>query len=108
VIVSVEHLVSNDEIRSHPESTVIPAFCVDAVCEVPFGSYPGNMPGEYYSDEEHLRLWLEVEKDEAEFSKFLKKYIFDTPDFESYLQLCGGMNRIRELRALELLVPPAH
>lgn len=107
VIVSVEHLVSNDEIRSHPESTIIPAFCVDAVCEVPFGSYPGNMPGEYYSDEEHLRLWLEVEKDEAEFSTFLKKYIFDTPDFESYLRLCGGMNRIRELRALELLVPQA-
>src|SRR5208337_4926337 len=50
---------------------IIPAFCVDAVCEVPFGSYPGNMPGEYYSDEEHLRLWLEVEKDEAEFRKLL-------------------------------------
>jgi hypothetical protein len=48
-----------------------------------------------------------VEKDEAEFSRFLKKYIFDTPDFESYLQLCGGMNRIRELRAVELLVPQA-
>jgi glutaconate CoA-transferase subunit A len=108
VIVSVEHLVSNDEIRSHPESTVIPAFCVDAVCEVPFGSYPGNMPGEYYSDEEHLRLWLEVERDEAEFSKFLKKYVYDAGDFESYLQLCGGMKRIRELRALELLVPQAH
>jgi hypothetical protein len=54
-----------------------------------------------------LRLWLEVEKDEVEFSKFLKKYIFDAPDFESYLWLCGGMSRIRELRALELLVPQA-
>jgi glutaconate CoA-transferase subunit A len=105
VIVSVEHLVSNDDIRSAPDSTMIPAFCVDAVCEVPFGSYPGNMPGEYFSDEEHLRLWLQAEKNEAEFSNFVKKYILDVPDFESYLQLCGGMNRIRELRALELLVP---
>jgi glutaconate CoA-transferase subunit A len=66
------------------------------------------MPGEYFSDEEHLRLWLEVEKDEAEFSKFLEKYIFDVPDFEGYLRVCGGMKRIRELRALELLVPQAN
>lgn len=107
VIVSVEHLISNDEIRSHPESTIIPAFCVDALCEVPFGSYPGNMPGEYFSDEEHLRFWLKVEEDEAEFSRFLDKYIFGVPDFESYLQLCGGMDRIRKLRAQELLVPQA-
>ena len=28
-----------------------------------FGSYPGNMPYEYFSDEIHLRQWLDVEKD---------------------------------------------
>jgi glutaconate CoA-transferase subunit A len=105
VIITTERIVSTDEIRSAPQATVIPALCVDAVCEVPFGSYPGNMPGEYFSDEEHLRMWLEVEKDVAAFSAFLKKYIYDVPDFESYLQLCGGMDRIAKLRALELLVP---
>ena len=42
--------------------TVIPFFCVDAVCEVPYGSYPGNMPYEYFSDEEHIREWLKVER----------------------------------------------
>lgn len=105
VIITTERIVSTDEIRSAPQATVIPALCVDAVCEVPFGCYPGNMPGEYFSDEEHLRMWLEVEKDVAAFSAFLKKYIYDVPDFESYLQLCGGMNRIAKLRALELLVP---
>ena len=30
------------------------------MCEVPYGSYPGNMPGEYYSDEAHLRAWLDA------------------------------------------------
>ena len=47
------------EIRRDPTQTVIPFYCVDAVCEVPFGSYPGNMPYEYFSDEEHLRHWLD-------------------------------------------------
>jgi glutaconate CoA-transferase subunit A len=105
LIITAERLVSNDEIRSAPNSTVIPSFCVDAVCEVPFGSYPGNMQDEYYSDEEHLRHWLRVEEDEKEFEAFLKAYIYDVPDFEGYLQLCGGIGRMRELRAQELLLP---
>jgi len=105
VIITCERIVSNDEIRMVPESTVIPSFCVDAVCEVPYGSYPGNMPGEYFSDEKHLRQWLTVEKDESRLREFLKKYIYDVPDFESYLQLCGGIERMRQLRAQELLIP---
>src|SRR5439155_22612161 len=63
VIVTCERLIPADEIRRDPSQTVIPFFCVDAVCEVPFGSYPGNMPYEYFSDEEHLRAWLEAEAD---------------------------------------------
>ena len=54
VIVTAERLIDNDDIRAAPHATLIPSFCVDAVCEVPCGSYPGNMPGEYFSDEEHL------------------------------------------------------
>ena len=61
LIVTCERLIPDDEIRRDPSRTVIPFFCVDAVCEVPYGSYPGNMPYEYFSDEEHLRRWLDVE-----------------------------------------------
>jgi glutaconate CoA-transferase, subunit A len=102
LIVTAERLVSNREIRSSPHETVIPSFCVDAVCEVPYGSYPGNMPGQYFSDEEHLRLWLEAEKDEEEFERFLDRYLYGVEDFESYLGRCGGAARMRELRVLEL------
>jgi len=105
LIITTERIISNDEIRSAPHKTVIPSFCVDAVCEVPYGSYPGNMPGEYFSDEEHLGEWLRVEKDLDEFKMFLKKYIYDVPDFESYLRLCGGMERMKQLRAQELMLP---
>jgi glutaconate CoA-transferase subunit A len=105
LIITTERLVSNDEIRSAPNATVIPSFCVDAVCEVPYGSYPGNMQGEYYSDEGHLCQWLEAERHEAGFKSFLSKYIYDVPDFESYLRLCGGIERIKQLRAQELLLP---
>jgi glutaconate CoA-transferase subunit A len=104
LIVTCERLIPSDDIRREPTHTVIPFFCVDAVCEVPFGSYPGNMPYEYFSDEEHLRRWLEVEKDPAVYQEFLNEYLFGVSDFNEYLQKCGGLPRLQELRRQELLL----
>jgi glutaconate CoA-transferase subunit A len=104
VIITCERLIPSEEIRRDPSLTAIPFLCVDAVCEVPYGSYPGNMPYEYFSDEPHLRRWLEVEKDEAEYLRFLDEYIFGLPDFAAYLQKCGGLPRLQELRRQEFLL----
>ncbi|MBM4072748.1 MAG: CoA transferase subunit A [Planctomycetes bacterium] len=104
LIVTCERLISDDEIRQDPSRTFIPFYCVDAVCEVPFGSYPGNMPYEYFSDEDHLARWLAVERDPAEHKAFLDKFIHGVRDFSEYLQQCGGMTRLQELRRQELLL----
>ena len=101
VIVSAERIVSTDEIRSAPNATAIPAFCVDAVCHVPYGSYPGNMAGEYFSDEVHLKAWLDAEQDAEAYRAFLDKYLYGVDCFESYLEICGGEERLAELRRLE-------
>jgi glutaconate CoA-transferase subunit A len=104
LIVTCERLIPNDEIRSDPTRTAIPFFCVDAVCEVPFGSYPGNMPYEYFSDEEHVRAWMDAEEDEDHYRAFLDKYLFQVRDFNEYLSLCGGLARLQVLRAREFLL----
>lgn len=104
LIITCERLIPNAEIRRDPTQTVIPFYCVDAVCEVPYGSYPGNMPYEYFSDEKHLQMWLSIERDEQEFLQFLDKYILGTKDFHEYLQLCGGLPRMQELRRQEFLL----
>jgi glutaconate CoA-transferase subunit A len=104
LIITCERLIPNDEIRQDPSRTIIPFFCVDAVCEVPFGSYPANMPYEYFSDEEHMRLWLNVERDPERFKTFLDQYIYGVKDFNEYLQLCGGLTRMQQLRQQELLL----
>src|SRR6059058_6381235 len=98
LIITCERLIPNEEIRRDPSRTVIPFFCVDAVCEVPFGSYPGNMAYEYFSDEKHLCQWLQAEKDLNEFRKFLDTYIYGVKSFAEYLQRCGGLERLQELR----------
>ncbi|RPI60822.1 MAG: CoA transferase subunit A, partial [Planctomycetaceae bacterium] len=105
VIISAEEIVSEDVIRSDPSRTKIPATIVDAVVEAPYGSFPGNMPGLYFADEDHIQQWLEVEKDPVAFKAFLDKYIYGVKDFYEYLELCGGIRRIMELSREERMLP---
>ena len=104
LIITCERLIPNDEIRNDPTLTVIPYYCVDAVCEVPYGSFPGNMPYEYFSDEEHLKAWLAAEKNESTYLDFIEKYILSVDDFYGYIDACGGLPRMQELRRQEFLI----
>jgi glutaconate CoA-transferase, subunit A len=103
LIITAERIISNEEIRSNPGLTIIPYYLVDAVCEEPYGSYPGNMAYEYFSDEEHLKEWLKVEKDPVEFRKFLDKNIYKCKNHIEYINLNGGMEKMLALRNKELL-----
>jgi glutaconate CoA-transferase subunit A len=104
VLLTAERIISNDEIRNDPSLTRIPYYAVDAVCEVPYGSYPANMPYLYFSDERHLMEWMESEKDPVAHQKFVDKYIRNTNDFHEYLHLCGGLRRMIELERLERMI----
>ena len=101
LIITCERLIPNDEIRRDPTRTVIPFYCVDAVCEVPFGSYPGNMPYEYFSDEEHIAAVDGCRRRPGVHRRILAEAFFGVKDFTEYLQLaaawrgcrsCGGRN----------------
>lgn len=104
VIITTERLIGSHDIRLNPTRTLIPYFLVDAVIEIPYGSYPGNMAYEYFSDEAHLADWLRVEKDPEAFRQFLDAHIYGVANFEEYLERCGGMARMKELRRREALV----
>ncbi len=103
LIITTERMVDTEEFRRDPRKTGIPYWQVDAVCHVPFGSYPGNMPFEYFSDERHLAEWIIAERDEAAFTAFLDKYIYGVDSFADYLDLAAGDERLAELRKLEIL-----
>ncbi|TAL33163.1 MAG: CoA transferase subunit A [Spirochaetes bacterium] len=107
VILTAERIIHNDEIRRKPHETFIPFWCVDAVVEVPYGSYPGNMPYEYFSDEEYLKQWLTIEKDPDGFRKFFNEQIMETTDFNGYLGLNGGIDKMLKLRAIEHMIDKA-
>ena len=103
LIITCERLISNDEIRRDPSYTVIPYWCVDAVCEVPYGSYPGNMYAEYFSDEEHIREWMKTEEDPVAFKKFIEKNIYSCKDHFEYIEKNGGIHKLLKLRDKEFM-----
>ena len=104
LIITTERLISNDEIRRDPTSTVIPYFLVDAVCEVRYGAYPGTMAYEYFSDEEHLQEWFKVQEDPEEFRRFLNRNIYECADHWEYVQRNGGLEKMNALRRKELML----
>ncbi len=103
LIITTERLISNEEIRQKPDRTIIPYYLVDAVIEVPYGAYPSNMAYEYFSDEDHLKEWLAAEKDPGTLEAFLQKNIYGVKDHWEHLEVNGGIKRLQELRAMELL-----
>ncbi len=104
VIITTEKLISNKEIRKNPHLTRIPYYLVDAVCHVPFGGYPGTMPGEYFSDEDHLKEWLQAETNPDAFRAFVNRNIYECKNHEDYINCNGGLEKIKQLRKKELLL----
>lgn len=104
LIITCERLIAHDDIVKKPHMTQIPYFLVDAVCEVPYGAFPGTMPNEYFSDEEHLKEWMQIEKDIEDFDLFLKENIFECNSFQEYIVRNGGIDRMLSLRRKEFMI----
>lgn len=101
VIITTEKIVPTEFFRQNPEKTTIPFYQVDALVHVPYGSYPANMPYEYFMDVDHLRAFLKAAEDEKTFEEFLDQNIYSCKDFYEYLDKCGGIKRMEYLRDLE-------
>ncbi|NHN29149.1 CoA transferase subunit A [Paenibacillus agricola] len=83
-IVSVEQIVSPEELKK-AEGSRIPAAFVTAVVHVPFGAHPTSCPGIYKIDNTHIRHYLEASKSETGFEDYLHRYVTAPKDHEAYL-----------------------
>lgn len=101
LILSAEQIVPTDQIRQHPDRTLIPYFLVDAVVEAPFGSHPGEMCYLYERDEPAIREWVEASRSEQGTRAFLQRTILDVASHQEYLELYGA----ERLQALAADVP---
>lgn len=106
VIVTTEQIIDDEEIRRDPRQTAVPFYLVDAVCEVPYGAHPCQMPYQYFFDEAHIRQWMTMSRTEEGTQEYMQKYVLDVTDFNQYLDRIGGLRRLTWLRRIELLQAP--
>jgi acyl CoA:acetate/3-ketoacid CoA transferase alpha subunit len=97
VIVTAEKIVDTEVIRAQPDRTVIPFYIVDAVCEVPFGAHPTQMPYQYFFDEEHIAEWLSAAETPEGVATYFDRYVFGVRDFQEYLERVGGKEKLEYL-----------
>jgi acyl CoA:acetate/3-ketoacid CoA transferase alpha subunit/acyl CoA:acetate/3-ketoacid CoA transferase beta subunit len=100
-IVTVERVV--DDLRDHADLVRIPAHCVLAVCEAPFGAhpgglYPGDLPVEGYGED--YEFWVEARAATRrdDFSDWIHQWVLDVADPSDYVKRLGP-ERVAALRA---------
>lgn len=106
VLISTEEIVDPEVIQNEPSRTVIPYYLVDAVCEVPFGAHPTNMPYLYFFDEEHIAEWLDLSQTPQGTDEYFERYVYSVQDFEEYLERVGGVRKLNYLRRVEQFKAP--
>jgi glutaconate CoA-transferase, subunit A len=99
VLVTTEELIDADEVRRHPDRTVIPGFVVDALALAPFGSFPHECYGLYEADVDHFQTYTDAinARGMAAVAEHLERYVYAPESWDHYLALFGGV-RLAEQR----------
>ena len=101
VIVSAEEIIDTDEIRSNPGLTKIPYWCVDAVVDAPFGSYPGTMPGYYGSDPMGVMECFGALR--GDIQAHLEKWIYGVSSHRELLEKHVGVAKMLDMQKREVI-----
>jgi len=89
IIVSVERLVENEEIRRNPHLTVLPDFVVDAIVEAPWGGHPWAVQGFYDVDVDFRREYAQAIRSDEAFDKWLNEWVYEVKNHTSYIHKLG-------------------
>lgn len=85
-IITCEEIVSDAEIRSDPNRTVIPGFLVTAVVEEPGGALPSSVQGYWRRDFEPFLRYHRDSRTVEGFNAWLREWVLGIPDRASYLR----------------------
>jgi glutaconate CoA-transferase, subunit A len=97
-IVTVEEVVSTEEIRKQPAKTKVPGFQVDLVIEAPLGAHPCSCAPDYVFDPWHIMKYMQASTTPETFAQYIDQYV-KKPEFD-YLEAIGGMKQAAILRRL--------
>ncbi|MBI4494249.1 MAG: CoA transferase subunit A [Chloroflexi bacterium] len=106
VLVTAEQIIDDEEVRRHPERTVIPGIVVDAVVEAPFGAFPGECYGLYETDFSHFDAYVAGINARGLDSvrEYLEHFVYGPATHQEYLRLFDPEVLARQQRAARELV----
>jgi glutaconate CoA-transferase subunit A len=107
VIVTAEEIVAPEQLSAQPDRVTLPHFLVDAVVDVPFGSYPHECYGLYEADFEHFNQYVDRIKNDGEdgVRNYLQEFVFGIDGHDDFLdrfpvsKIVGAQRVARELVA---------
>jgi glutaconate CoA-transferase subunit A len=106
VIVTAEEIVDHEDIERTGDRTLIPHFKVDAVVEVPYGSFPHECYGRYEAWFEHFDEYSSLTADGSDqgVERYLDEFVDGPGSFRGFLDLAGSERLAeQERRARELV-----
>ncbi len=89
-IVSCEELVSNEEIRRHPELNSMTGLAVSAVVPMSYGAHPSQCFHYYDYDSQFYIDYDFASRTQENFDKFLNSHIYNLNDHAAYLDFIGA------------------
>ena len=101
IIVSCEEIVEHDIVQSSPHLTILPAYRVDAVVEVPWGAHPTEVLGYYDRDMAMYGLFMRADSTAKGLQTWIDEWIHGCEDRAAYIDRYIGkfgsatLNRIR-------------
>jgi glutaconate CoA-transferase subunit A len=96
VIVIADAIVDTACIRQFPNLVRIPGLIVEAVVYWPFAAWPQSSPGQYDSDEEHMKFMNKALATEEGTAAYISDFVEAYDDIRSYLDLIGR-NKVETL-----------
>lgn len=97
-VVSVEQIVSDEEIYRNSLLTVLPRKFVTAVVEAPYGAHPCGCDARYDYDLEEVEKYYEASKSEGSFKAYLDATVRGVADHMEYLERIGVERLMRLTR----------
>jgi len=95
VIVSVDRIVENSEVRKEPHRTTIPGYLVDRIVCAPGGAHPGSSQGLYPHDETAVKAYIKAGRDTGSWeADYLEPLVHAPGTHEDYLAAIGGWEHL--------------
>jgi glutaconate CoA-transferase, subunit A len=106
VILTAEEIVPREEIARQADRTAIPGFVVDALIEVPYGSFPHECHGRYEADFDHFDAYsAQVNADGvAGVRAYIDQCVNDPGSFSAFLDEVGASRLLEQRRRAQELV----